>query len=301
MTLAVLIVSIASLAASFHWLADLLANLRIQQLIGLVTAAAIAVFVKQYRLLLVNAISLALMLPFLSQLLPARAAESRGEFIRLMTINVLTSNRNHQRILAEIKRIDPDVLSILELSTELDNEVTTQLTKAYPHRISRPQDRGNFGIGLYSKHPVASSDVFRLNSEIESIEATILNMRIIATHPLPPMGERGFAMRNEHLEGISQRVMMAKANSPEIPVIVMGDLNLTPWSPHYDAFQRRTRLRRARTGFAIEPTWYSGASVFPFGLVLDHVLTSEQLRCVHYEVGGDVGSDHRAVIVELTQ
>ena len=163
-------------------------------------------------------------------------------------------------------------------------------------------DGGNFGIGLYSRHQIVESTVFTLNTEIESIDATISahdkEYRIFATHPVPPMGSRGYRSRNDHLKQLAMLVRETEPDISEKRIIVVGDLNLTPWSPHFAAFEQASGLRRASDGFSITPTWYR-YPLFPFGLVLDHALISSGLSCVDHVIGPDIGSDHRSVTVTL--
>ena len=73
---------------------------------------------------------------------------------------------------------------------------------------------------------------------------------------------------------------------------------MTPWSPWLGDFEAQSGLKLATGGNEIIPTWYV-KPIFPLGLVLDHVLISDNLRCIRREIGPDVGSDHRAVIVAV--
>ena len=86
---------------------------------------------------------------------------------------------------------------------------------------------------------------------------------------------------------------------PDDSVIVMGDLNLTPWSPLFRDFLIAADLHDASRGHGLTPTWYRWP-FFPFGLVLDHGLASQDIVCTKRAVQGDVGSDHRPVTFEFT-
>jgi endonuclease/exonuclease/phosphatase (EEP) superfamily protein YafD len=79
---------------------------------------------------------------------------------------------------------------------------------------------------------------------------------------------------------------------------MVGDFNLTPWSPVFDAVLSAGQLNDTGMGFGVRPTWY----VFPTwagGLKIDHILSSQNIAAVNYRVGPDVGSDHRAVILDF--
>ncbi len=299
--LAVLLVTVATLFARWFWVSDLLANLRTQQLIAIVFVIVLCTIARHSRLAWIAAVCFLVHFTSMSvQLIPDSRTEPDGEpSLRVMTMNVLTSNRSYRRVLDEIHEVDPDVVAILELSRGLDGFLSDHLSSKYPHSLTRPQDHGNFGIGIYSKLPFVDASAFELNEEIASIEVECLGYRLIATHPLPPMGARRFRSRNEHLHLLAERIHRAQKRAPGQPIVVMGDLNVTPWSPHFGEFERRSGLRRAKQGLAVTPTWYARGSGFPMGLVLDHILISRSLECASYRVGPDIGSDHRSVSVDL--
>ena len=221
-----------------------------------------------------------------------------------MTANVLTSNSRQDAVLKQIKSANADVFAILELGTPLHQRLEKEIATAYPHRVTIPQDGGNFGIGLYSRYPMSNVESFSTNEEsIPSISATVesdsTSWRVIATHPLPPIGASGFHSRNEHLQILADRVAEFRRVASNTPVIVMGDFNLTPWSPLFVDFESSSGLKLAGGDNQIVPTWYT-QQMFPFGLVLDHVFISDDLRCVGREIGRDIGSDHRAVVVAIS-
>ena len=299
--LSVIVVTLTTLAARFFWVADLLANLRMQQVIAILVLGAILVLIKQFRYAGILGccliVHLAAMVPQIAAK-PNRIAKN-GEAVRVMTINALTSNLQHASVANEITEDSPDIVAVLELSSALESYLRDELSATYPYRVESSSDAGNFGIGLYSKRKLENVVRFRLNENILSIQADCSGMRIIATHPLPPMGKQGFRSRNEHIRQLADRVSQLRSETPSIPVVVMGDFNLTPWSPHYRSFLNSSGLRRAKLGWGIAPTWYADGSSFPFGLVIDHIFISEELGCDNYRVGNDVGSDHRSVSVRL--
>lgn len=299
--LAVILSTLATLPARHFWLSDLFANLRVQQVIA-IAFAIVASLVGRQRLLTILAVVCLVIhiVPMAPQVITVQdVAKPVDNPIRLMMVNVLTTNRSPEKVLTEIQTVDPDVVAILELGSPLQKRLDDQLASTYPYSVTRAEDRGNFGIGLYSKNPLSHIDVFQLNEEIKSIEVRCNGYRLIATHPLPPMGSRRYRSRNDHLRLLAARIRRSRTESPDTPIVVMGDLNLTPWSPLFRDFERDAGLIRARCGGAIRPTWYARGSSFPFGLVLDHVLVGQSLRCLEYRVGPEIGSDHRSVSVTV--
>lgn len=87
------------------------------------------------------------------------------------------------------------------------------------------------------------------------------------------------------------------ARDSDLPVILLGDLNLTPDSPEFTRLLDESALRDVVSGRRWRPTWQ--ASFWPLALRIDHVLVSPQLCVEAVEVGPSIGSDHRPVIARL--
>ncbi|MCG8652771.1 MAG: endonuclease/exonuclease/phosphatase family protein [Pirellulales bacterium] len=291
-----------TLLARSHWLADLCANLRVQQCLALAAALAVCLVARQWRWAVAVSFCLAIHVPWFLPAAPVETqVDAESEPLTITFANVLTRNQQHEDIVADVLRSDPDMFVILELSHSLAKTLDAHVKDSHSHSVVRPMDRSNFGIGLYSRLPLEEYEVFTLNTKIESIAAKIrVNGKvhwIFATHPLPPIGRIRYRVRNEHLQQLAAKIRET-VNDPSVPTILVGDLNLTPWSPHFDSFQETSGLRRATTGFDVTPTWYRFPA-FPFGLVLDHALISEEVICQAHDVGPASGSDHRSVTVTL--
>ncbi|HIE99382.1 MAG TPA: endonuclease/exonuclease/phosphatase family protein [Planctomycetes bacterium] len=292
-----------SLLAENFWLGDLCANLRVQWVIGLIATAVVTCVFRRWRVLLLHVFLLAIHLPFFSTVVRQQTHDALAPAITVTTANVFTSNSNYAAIESQLRSADADIIAVLEISSGLRKHLANAFQKDYPFSLVDSQDNGNFGIGLYSRHRFESAKLTYFNEEaIQSIVAVVKvngrRFQVVATHTLPPMGTRGFSHRNRHLQLLAEEVRFLQKQTPGTPIIVMGDLNLTPWSPIYANFEHASHLQRRCHNFDITPTWYR-YQVFPFGLVLDHVLTTDELACSSYDVGTDVGSDHRFVTVGL--
>ncbi|TWU50504.1 Endonuclease/Exonuclease/phosphatase family protein [Rubripirellula tenax] len=305
-------VSVLTWTAPLHWCMNLLAELRIQQCTVIVVMLAVAMFRQQGFVAMMMLIALALHAPWLT------GGGSAGRFdpnpstkfgdpapdLTVTVSNALTKNQRHGEVIADILRASPDVFGVVELSHELSEKMIEHSSHRYPYRVVRPISSYDFGIGLFSKHPLDDVDVFSFDEGIESIAATFSKgqetYRIYVTHPLPPVSHHNFDQRNEHLRLLAEKLREDRASHPDCHFLLIGDLNATPWSPALADLSDGSGLDRAITGIDFTPTHYSGPSWFPFGLVIDHVLISDRLQCVGHRVGGPTGSDHRSVTVEIT-
>lgn len=297
---------IATLLTGFawqYWAWDILANLRVQQS---VVAVVLAIICGVYRRWVWLGVCIACLMIHLPWFLPD-GYRSEGSFdyqlAKFTVCNVNSANRSFDVAIADIVKDEPDVFAVLEITSEWARQIEASTAEVYPYRVVRPDDQGNFGIGLYSRTPIKAFNVFQLNTEINSIEAIIpigeKEFRVIGTHPLPPIRPQGFANRNRHLNMLAERVRQPIEGFQGYPTVVMGDLNVTPWSPIFREFEARSGLHRAyQVGAKTVPTWYV-LPTFLLGLSLDHVLHSEDLECLTCRIGGPIGSDHRSVTVTV--
>jgi endonuclease/exonuclease/phosphatase (EEP) superfamily protein YafD len=108
---------------------------------------------------------------------------------------------------------------------------------------------------------------------------------LLATHPVPPVGAEYTELRNRQLTEIS--TFLADSFGP---VILVGDLNTTPWSPAFKDLLQVTGLQNSMKGFGIQPSWPS--FIPPLWIPLDHLLHSPDLSIQTRKAGPDIGSDH---------
>jgi endonuclease/exonuclease/phosphatase (EEP) superfamily protein YafD len=239
-------------------------------------------------------------LTLLPYLVPARvnSATPIGP-IRVMTMNVLTSNTEYEQAIQTIRRFSPDILVLLETSRPWVEQLEAGLSADWPYHISRPAN-DNFGISLFSRTPwtVCEIDSHSEATDVDSIDARFeeLGLRVIGTHPLPPMNTVFWQDRAAVFDSIAKSI----TNSTEgatLKTVVVGDLNCTPWSPCFTRFLAQSGLRDSARGRGIAPTW---SPLFLWmGLPIDHALVSDNVEVIRRIVGGDIGSDHRPVVIDI--
>ncbi|HXZ67286.1 MAG TPA: endonuclease/exonuclease/phosphatase family protein, partial [Alphaproteobacteria bacterium] len=86
-------------------------------------------------------------------------------------------------------------------------------------------------------------------------------------------------------------------SSIDAPVVVVGNLNLTPQSELFGWLLRQGHLFDTALGKFPAPTWPTPVS--GLGLRLDHVLVSPDIEVVKRTVGADYGSGHLPLTVDL--
>lgn len=297
-----LIPVLLSLMARHWWLADICANLRVQCAIAIAVIAFAAMLFRERKTAVISVLVLISQAWWFRGTPTDVVLMSTSPEIVITTANVYTANRRYADIQTQFFAADADVIVVVELSSHLAKFLSEAFTDRYPYSLTEPQDAGNFGIGVYSKHPFVKAEVISfVPPNVPSIFlSTVINgepLRILATHTLPPVGPGAFQRRNDHLTTAASLVSRMRMEEPGVPIVVAGDLNLTPWSPVFYDFCNAGGLEPF-VGDAFQPTWYR-YPIFPCGLVLDHVLFTPDLACLKRAVGPDVGSDHRFVTATL--
>ncbi len=290
------VVVVLSWGARLLWALDLLSHFPVQFAATALVPLAILLSFRQWKAAIlptvVLAISIARLLPLY---LPAEQPSYSGTVIRAISANVLHSNREYATFIEYIRTSQPDFLLVVEID-EMWLAELEPLQDDYPYRIAQP-DRGSFGIALYSRVPVEDYGIIESAAAgVPMIRATLAfgdrQLNVIGAHTQPPVRSGNSEMRNEQLREIA--ALTAKLSSP---TVLLGDLNITSWSPYFRDLLKDTKMRDGRRGFGIQATW-PGLPWFA-QIPIDHTLVSDDVEVVARRVGPDVGSDHRPVEIEF--
>ncbi len=289
------------------WPLELVVSFRLQILVLLVLIALLAV-IRHFRwmaacltlIALVNLGDVAGTAIASSQATATGITDDNAVTVKVLFANVKRDNGNHRALITEIARLDPDVVVVAE-ATRAWADALAKLSPLYPHMIAAPRDHA-FGMVLLSRLPLIGDE----NEQIVALptppdwqtEPPVMILTEVATeagpvaiaglHPYPPLVASFYGLRNAQLDAMAQLIA-----HEERPVIAIGDLNATPWSPTFRRFLDRTALE----GPNILPTW--PAALGPAGLAIDHILLSRSLDFQSIERGSEIGSDHRPLFAVI--
>ena len=217
--------------------------------------------------------------------------------LTLLHANVLAGNTDAGRLLAHIEREQPDLVFVQEL-TDDHVRLFKPLASEFPYHLSEPHS-DPFGIGVWSKLPFQSATIIESPPrKLPSLEIAVIfdgaPITLLSTHPVPPVGAGTMSERNAQLEFVAG---LARANSGS--TVVIGDLNITPWAAHYQAFENQSRLRNVQRGYGIKPSW---PLFLPIAMIpIDHALASDDLVATDVRTLGSVGSDHLPLLVGIAR
>ena len=294
-----LLLFVASLLGRHFYLCELIGNFRAYILAMLVPCSVILWCTgKRKRSLLFGAAALWSCLGVLTPYLPHTQPPQGNEVVKIMSFNVLGVNREYDAVIKRIEQHDPDVVTVLEYANEWSTALK-RLNDRYPYRLLEPRWHG-FGIAIFSKRPLSNSTATLLTKGVTDnplltadIEIDGRTVRLAGVHLLSPMNRFRLKIRNQQLKEIADHL-----SQQDIPTIVMGDFNCTPWSPFLCDFLNRLELRDSRLGFGYQASWNAER---PFLMIpIDHAFVSPEIH-IHSRILGEfAGSDHYPLVFEVS-
>ena len=224
----------------------------------------------------------------------AEGHDCAGPVFTVATANVQFSNARPEAFRAWLATQPADFLVIQEVTAAWAAELEAQT--AYPHRYVMSRE-DPYGLALLSRWPMESVTPVDLAGDglpslAGIVDANGQRIRFLGLHTHWPLTPALAAARDEALQGAAALVSAA-----DLPVVLLGDLNLTPDSPAFGRLLDGAGLRDVMRGRGWRPTWLAG--FWPLALRIDHVLVSPSLCVEQAEVGPAIGSDHRPVVATL--
>jgi len=297
MTLIGLVCTLAAMGARYHWTLDLFTHWKAHTAGGLLIPLVILLVLRRWKLagiplvlLLINA------LPVASLYLPASTPEvSSPTQVKLLLANVHNQNKTPELFIDLVRQQLPDVIAVLELHPNWV-EPLQAIHVRYPYHMIVPR-HDSFGIAVFSRHPILHQQQLILaQSQVPTLDITLdiegRPIQVIATHPLPPMSFHYTATRNAHLQELATHV-----RTIDKPVIVLGDLNTTPWSPSFKDLLAQSGLKNSQQGHGIDASWPAGGGLMR--IPIDHILVSDTIKVTRRRLGPAIGSDHLPVLATV--
>jgi endonuclease/exonuclease/phosphatase (EEP) superfamily protein YafD len=220
----------------------------------------------------------------------ARTAE--GAPLRVLVLNVHTSSTAFAEVIQLISDTNADVIGLVEVDARWIAELSP-VTARYAHKLEQPRN-DNFGVALYSRLPMTGA-IDMVGSLLPTAVATVdvqgTPVGVVLTHPIPPVSSAALTDEQSQLAAVAARARTMN------PVIVMGDLNATPWSRPFRDFMAQSGLCDSRAGFGLQASFPASSAVLR--IPIDHVLVSCSLGVRSRVIERDVGSDHLPVVVDV--
>jgi endonuclease/exonuclease/phosphatase (EEP) superfamily protein YafD len=229
-----------------------------------------------------------------------------ADTLNVAQLNLRYQNSNIDNLLIQLSQADYDLLSLQEVGDNWHHKIQV-LTKTYPHSIgSSTNNASPSGLVLFSRWPIVEQKIHNLDYQGGHIIEALLQsphankpVQIFALHPASPRDANLWHLRNAALETVAQLV----SRSPLNYKIIIGDLNITPWSTHFKRLQQDSLLTNTSNAFTYIPSWsYNQTSPFLRLLssaYIDHCLISPHFTLLNKITEKIQGSDHLLIVTEL--
>ena len=284
-------------AGRLHWTLELATHFRWQYLSFSVLVLLAALLFRCWKCAVVCVVALVIS-SFM--VLPAFIATAdqgmTTRSVRILFANVYVRNRNSDALLELVRLHEPDVVIVAETDQEWIETLKTLETN-YPH-ARYEANYGAFGISTLTR---VTPDCFAIewigtevSVPITKLELSIdqMPLTIYGVHVESPGNHESLRIRSDHMEHLAEMI-----GKDPTRCAVIGDLNISPWSPYFGDFLQSTGLRDSRRGFGIQnswPTWQSVAKI-----PIDHCLVSKDIVVKRREVLNSISSDHHPILVEI--
>lgn len=289
------------------WWLDNLVSLQLQwSLLALLSILPGLKCCRRVTLLLIPVYAVVTFVNFSGLYLPSGKLPENDVSLKVAQLNLSYENPRVEEIFSELIDADHDILVIQEISDGMANKVG-KLIPAYPFAIgSNSPDGYSSGQVLLSRWPIIDRKVHDLGYvEGKIIEASIAvagvdePIDVLVLHPGAPRNAALWQLRNSTLEFLGRKI----ASSAGQHQIVVGDLNVTPWSPLYNRLLRESGLRNSGDGHGYIPSW-SLVSRYALSRLLssayiDHCLVSDAFVTRDKQYRYVKGSDHVLVVTSL--
>ena len=300
----VLLALIASAAplANLNWWSNLFEHFRPQFVIGLAILCLPLTFQRRWFLAILalggSIANLGAMYSSAGSPLPIAPPAPGTARMRFVSINVLQGNKRLDLLEKFIRESGADVIVMQEVTFDIAETLKT-LKPIYPGQVMNPK-KDSKGCALITRLPLISGRWERtpgleaVGAIIAEIQGTPGPFAVLDIHSHKPTNEKGAASQATYFKWIGG--LARERQTRGLPTIVAGDFNSTLWSRALQNFTAQTELTNVNRGILFDATW---SRWLPQRLMIDHVFLTPEWQVAGREVGPDVGSDHRPVIVDL--
>jgi endonuclease/exonuclease/phosphatase (EEP) superfamily protein YafD len=217
----------------------------------------------------------------------AGAAAEGGEPLKVVTLNVWGRNQDVEAVARFLESERADVV-VLQEAPLLQAALLPRVKATYPY--------------AYCPDPACRQAILTRVAPLEVGKEDVAPRRPLLLWARLPYGGRTVKVIGLHIAFPLEPVRQAQhvawligyLGRPAEPTIVAGDFNLTPFSWKFLKLLYATGLR----AHLVDRFSWPAHRLTPFVLI-DNVLSTPDLGRLSARTGPRVGSDHRAVVVEL--
>ena len=295
---AALLGSLAPYAHISVLLTDLPSHFVVYYLLGSFVLAVCAAVLKAHKsiwliLVAVVALNISALVPYL----PAHQQASSAAGFKILQANVLFLNQNSGALHQLIEAENPDIIVLSEVNPHFAQSLA-KLKAAYPYHLIEPHHNDARGLAFLSRIPATAITRVTFGDDtvpahLAALETEQGPLTLVSIHPRTPL--HGLAQRDADFAALAEKFR----GRADMPLVITGDFNATPWCPALKGMKRNLALRDARDGFGLHGTWPIWLPP-PLRLPIDHTLVSGHVQATSHRLGARIGSDHLPSLITLT-
>lgn len=235
-----------------------------------------------------------------------------GKEIKLMTYNLLFSNKNHSKSLNKIKNANPDILLLQEFTYGWQSDIDSAFGEKYTYKYLIP-DNGTSGLAIYSTYPLSNKKIFYdgsrfpvgLLAHVKIGEKKILLANAHFFSPAPAF-ENPKKFYRLYSKNYHQRVgqynnlnkLITKEAKGTSAQIFAGDLNTMHSEPLYHDILKDWEDQFRETGTGLGKTFPRNRFI-PAFVTLDYIFTKGRAKSTRYKIVEGGSSDHLAQFAKI--
>lgn len=296
-----------SLLAARHWFFDLFVNFKIQYLYGAVILFALSLLfrLRVYALCMaILACALFAQIATVYETPFAKAPEIAPNFTVVQFNKYFKNHRYDDKIGPWLRDPANARFDVVVVNESLWDAIAPlqEFKDLYPYQYPNDGTERFGDISIISKHPITikrlpmawRDRVFSV-TRAEVRKPGLLPVTIFAYHAQVPMGEYSASRRDFELKTLAGFARNDEASG----IIMMGDWNLTPWSPLFREVLNISGLRYQQYDLLPQATWPSFHYFDMLKIPIDQILFDNTLTLTGIRQGPSNASDHHSLIADF--
>lgn len=198
--------------------------------------------------------------------------------ISMVHVNLSTTDNGYD-LYQSITKLDPDVITVQELTPDWAYVLDKLISDKYPHRFEEVRI-DPYGKGMYSKLDITKVDTISLNDQSHNdycleVKAGAESFCLFSSYLTPALDVNSRLLAKEQLKHLETKVSAQKHRS-----LVFGEYNMTYWNDDIRRFRDHTKLLNTRK------------DVLPTSLQVpyDHIFYTPDIECTKFHaIKSDAG------------
>lgn len=291
--------------ANFYWFFDLFSHFIVQYiLISAVLAVFLTLSKRRFWAFIASVICVTQIYQLAPYLYKQPQVGERYDEVKILQYNV---NRNNTNIAEMSKWIishseDVDIIVLLE-TNDLWQDAIRRIKWGYPYHIVKDM-RGWRNMVVFSRLYIDELEI----KQLEDVEAPAIVIRgkttgyelpfvLYGVHPPPPVSPSLASANKLTLDSAAGHIAKETIGYK----ILVGDFNMTRFSPNFKHMEEKSGLRDSNFGIGFNAFAFSWPSFLPrfMRITIDNILVSDNIVVEKKERGEAMGSDHYPIMTTL--